>query len=328
MSSRDHRDTPAGVRETPADHFQAAYPMLRPLVLAQVADGGPLHHLAQCRNGVLDYSLDVLGDGTPMQRLADSGWADSSLDQQLAMTVTQLNRRLADAVTGELIRVVVECDDGGVICDSIVPGIHLIGAVAFDDDGGPDARARVAEADRGVALVASEVRNRLRLGSLNFGSYETPSVPEASHPDRPRLFTSGATGHPHFSLCVAALDTRDVHYVAFYRGGSLLFAVDVFDDGGVEHFFAFIARTTRRRFYEKVCNDSEAIVADLCRSAWPLVDLPPNRVVLDVEQGAIFFFQLSGDDYLVGVTLDQTQVANSDQKLHELAGAIRSDASP
>jgi hypothetical protein len=46
------------------------------------------------------------------------------------------------------------------------------------------------------------------------------------------------------------------------------------------------------------------------------------RLVLDVKKGALYFYSLDREGFLLGVTLDQRQVDPTDRKLSELANRI------
>lgn len=46
------------------------------------------------------------------------------------------------------------------------------------------------------------------------------------------------------------------------------------------------------------------------------------RTILDVEQGSLSYYYIDKDVYLIGVTLDQSQVLAVDEKLRFLANEI------
>jgi hypothetical protein len=48
--------------------------------------------------------------------------------------------------------------------------------------------------------------------------------------------------------------------------------------------------------------------------------------VLDVEQGAIYYYRIRPAEYLVGVTIIQRKVAEADRKIAEISLACRGDS--
>ncbi len=53
-----------------------------------------------------------------------------------------------------------------------------------------------------------------------------------------------------------------------------------------------------------------------------------KRQVLDVQEGCVYVLWLSPRDYVLGVTLDQRQVAHAESRLHGLASALREITEP
>jgi hypothetical protein len=75
----------------------------------------------------------------------------------------------------------------------------------------------------------------------------------------------------------------------------------------------------RRKFYNDFAMELSNVVSTLGRLTRSSVGGRLFRLVLDVEQGAIFYYRLRVNDYLVGVTLDQDQVHVADDKMALLA---------
>lgn len=124
------------------------------------------------------------------------------------------------------------------------------------------------------------------------------------------------------SLCQEALNVADLHYVAYYTAdGECNFYVDLFDDEDI----ALKARgdnSDRRINYVRHARHLRHVITKLNARISDLHTGPMVRVVLDVEQGAIFYYDLGKDGFLVGVTLDQRQVDPTDWKMSNLANAI------
>ena len=123
-------------------------------------------------------------------------------------------------------------------------------------------------------------------------------------------------------LCAAQLSTTDLHFVAFFTtDDDCLFYVDVLDDANMRRFNV---RDTadRRRQYEQVGRYARGVTRRIDRRFRGLASGALVRLVLDVEKGAIYYYKLRDVGYLIGVTLDQTEVDPTDRKLSELANQI------
>jgi hypothetical protein len=150
----------------------------------------------------------------------------------------------------------------------------------------------------------------LRIGDIDGSVWRSPHF--GQHPAAAGLI----------DLCQVHLSTTDLHFVAFYTpADECLFYVDVLDD---ERMRRFNVRDTadRRRQYEQVGRYARSITRRMDRRFRGLASGMLVRLVLDVEKGAIFYYKLRDVGYLVGVTLDQTEVDPTDRKLSELANQI------
>jgi hypothetical protein len=103
-------------------------------------------------------------------------------------------------------------------------------------------------------------------------------------------------------------------------------SVDQLDHPQLGPYFQEISVTERRLFYQNVCRQFPITVRKLGRMASSVTGSKVERVVLDVEQGAIYYYRISPGEYLVGVTIDQRQVAQADDKIAEIAVACRDDS--
>jgi hypothetical protein len=106
------------------------------------------------------------------------------------------------------------------------------------------------------------------------------------------------------------------------RGPNLL-SVDYFGDEQVGPFFTLITIGSRRKFYADLALGLPHMLGPFRRLARSTVGGQLLRVTLDVEQGAVYYYQLNSADYLVGVTLDQNQVSVADEKMALLARKCR-----
>jgi hypothetical protein len=123
-------------------------------------------------------------------------------------------------------------------------------------------------------------------------------------------------------LCKKHLSPQDLHFIAYYTAtGDCVFYLDFLDDDAMAPF-DIVDTPERRRQYEQQGRHIRAVVGRLERRFRGLESGPLVRVVLDVKKGALFFYQLGVEGFLIGVTLDQGQVDPTDRKLSALANEI------
>ena len=115
------------------------------------------------------------------------------------------------------------------------------------------------------------------------------------------------------ALCRAAVNPVGLQYVAHFRDTALLSSTDRFDEKSLSHLFVRISPEARRRMYAELGAQVPARAVDLSQAVRTLLPSTLERVVLDVEQGAIFIHHLIGEEFLLGVTLSQNRVATADR---------------
>jgi hypothetical protein len=128
---------------------------------------------------------------------------------------------------------------------------------------------------------------------------------------------------PIIELARNALAVEDLHYLAMFdENAECQFYVDLFDDPKVASF-ARGPKAARRETYIRLGHYLRFITKhhDIAYPGLHTGSLV--RMVYDVEQGAAYYYGLSTEGFLVGVTLNQTRVDPTDWKLSELANAIR-----
>jgi hypothetical protein len=118
------------------------------------------------------------------------------------------------------------------------------------------------------------------------------------------------------------LSTTDLHFIAYYtEDNECLFYLDFLDEDGMAHFN--VADTPlRRKQYEHHGRHIRYIVNKLDKRFKELRSGILVRTILDVEKGAIYFYKLRSEGFLIGVTLDQSQVDPTDRKLSQLSGEL------
>jgi hypothetical protein len=123
-------------------------------------------------------------------------------------------------------------------------------------------------------------------------------------------------------ICKKYLSIVDLHFVAFYTSdGDCLFYLDFLDDDGMAHFDV-VDTPERRRQYEQHGRHVRYLATKLDKRFRGLDSGLLIRIVLDVEKGALFFYNLGREGFLLGVTLDQSQVDPTDRKLSSMANEI------
>jgi hypothetical protein len=124
--------------------------------------------------------------------------------------------------------------------------------------------------------------------------------------------------------CEAVLDPHDLQFVALVRDGIVEFCVDQFDERAMEPYFrAGYTVALRRKFYRELAPELQYHVRDLGRIGYPLIGRGLDRIVLDVQRGAIYYYRLDAGSYLMGVTLNQFSVAVADVKMEWLSLGLR-----
>ncbi|MDI1460605.1 hypothetical protein QEZ54_06480 [Catellatospora sp. KI3] len=118
------------------------------------------------------------------------------------------------------------------------------------------------------------------------------------------------------------LSVDDLHYIAWYTPqADCEFYVDLFDDDALE-LLATGDSAERRTNYMRHGRHIRHLITKLSDRLDDLETGLLVRVVLDVEKGAIYHYNLPGLGFLIGVTLDQRKVDPTDWKLSDLANAI------
>lgn len=307
---------------------------LHALCRATLLDSTTLDFVAHYTDGLFDFSVDRLDEPPSEQDTLGGGTRRADLQRfgrSFGFTMTQLDERLAVVNSGRLIRVVLQTENGAAIVNSVVPMEHVIG-FALDRVPAHGVRpafdAEVEAADRALALLAKQLRSLIALGSENPGGFETTSrepTPTAE-PTREALVThvgDDIRGSRMAQLCTGAVRPADLHLVALYSAGEVRFLADCFDHESLGPFFTRTNPSARRAFYEGFGKELDALLPRFNRATRQVLGGLLHRVVLDVEQGAIYCHRLRPGGYLVGVTLSQAQVHVADLRMAELAAAVR-----
>jgi hypothetical protein len=124
------------------------------------------------------------------------------------------------------------------------------------------------------------------------------------------------------NLCRSQMNADDLHFVGYYVGGDCRFHVDVLDRPALNRFFRGDDREQRREAYERAGRQLDWIMSRLNVYMRRLDGGILIRTVLDIEQGALYYYWIDRNVYLTGLTMDQSKVLVADEKLRRLANAI------
>jgi hypothetical protein len=314
----------------------------------QAVAGGQVHFVGHYSNNVYDFAFDTLAKVRPDIRADPAGGRPDNrpldrlredlrrVGRQLGHQLSILDGSLEDLRCGRLIRIVLHGEDGVVFCNSIVPHQYIVGLVRDRPPRDrPDRpltdRPPVRAADIALARLSTSLRRLVSLGPLNPGGWLRPEPLEPAGP--PPDAGPGAPTPPHVegagtdalpaALLARTVRPDDLHYLAHWRDGTRSGAADQLDHPRLSRFFTQITPGTRRKLYADLGRQLPTVARQLGRLANPVIGFGLTRIVLDVEEGAVFFYRLSEQDALVGVTLDQAQVSDADHRLAELAAAHR-----
>ncbi len=301
-----------------------------------VLSGRGLHHVAHYVNGVYEFAVDVLADPALAGEVAGAGLdrkraACLQTGRELSYNMVRVDHSLREVQSGALIRAVFQSAKGAIFCGRVIPREYIVALVL---DGSAATRpelpltqfATVRDADRAVAELVTTLRDELSLGSQNPGGWSSPKPasdaagtagPDTSRP--PALEITGRIDHPLSEAYRAALNTADLHYVAHFHDDDVEFSADCLEDRTLSRFFLHISGSARRKFYADLGRQFTVLARQFFQVVCPVIGGPVSRIVLDVEQGAIYFYRLTSEDYLVGVTLDQRRVSQADDKMAQLA---------
>ncbi|WP_158851594.1 hypothetical protein [Saccharothrix deserti] len=310
------------LHEEQAEHVGPEFDLARLSCRAAIEQSPALHYLAHYSSGVFDFGVDALGDPAPEPDALPGGTRREELKRlgrHLTFQVATLDRTLQEVRTGRLIRTVLHTEEGALFCDSVVPTEHVVGLVLDHAGTGPlFGHPAVDEADRAVAELATRLRAQLSLGSLNPGGWESAeavaplSVDEEAQPHV-------TAGDGPLAACLHAVRAQDLHLVAHVVDGEVLAMVDCLGDPSLAPFFKQITVDARRRFYHGFVQELGALTTKLNRAVSPVVGGLMERLVLDVEMGAIYYYRIRAGEYLVGVTIDQARVRAADDRMSALA---------
>ncbi|WP_369245427.1 hypothetical protein [Streptomyces sp. R41] len=291
-----------------------------------------IRSLSHYSNGILDFVV-CRADRAPLSSLvteADDDLHDESLPgSRLLLCAQDLGAVLRPLGTGELMRTVVANVRGGLWGGRVKPGEYL---AALSDS--PDC---VPAMDAAMNHLVTRVRTEVHTlpDELPGGAPDAPPRLASTDTENEALridFGTAAAPVPAYEQRLRALwhnhvNTTDLQYAGYYRDWTLVCVGDVFDAPELGPRFMDVSVRSRRTAYRDLSRGLRGHLVrltDALHLVAPAVDGQPpvDRLVLDVQEGAVYVTWLSPREFVVGVTLDQTQVGHAEARLRRLALAL------
>ncbi|MGV9630758.1 hypothetical protein [Streptomyces sp. NPDC003487] len=302
-----------------------------------VAATPAIRSLCHYSNGILDFAV-LRAPLAPLSSLVtepgDEDSGESLPGSRLLLCAQDLGLVLRPLGTGELMRTVVAGPRGGLWGGRARPG-EFLAAVTDLGDGVP---ATDAAMNRLVTRIRTEIHSLPDelLGGDPVAKAHLASIPA---PESPRIdFGTGAAADTGYEerlrhLWRAHVNTTDLHYAGYYRDWTLVCVGDVFDARELGPRFIDVSVRTRRTAYRDLSRSLRGHVVRLTDAlgliAPPVPGRAPlDRLVLDVQEGAVHVHWTSPHAFLLGVTLDQRQVGHAEQRLAGLARALGDEPDP
>lgn len=118
------------------------------------------------------------------------------------------------------------------------------------------------------------------------------------------------------------LSTEDLHYIAYHVDGLCQFSIDVLDHPNIPADDK-VTGDQRRAQYLRHGVKLNRLMVGLNQEFRSIDSGILLRVVLDVERGALYYFWVDDARFLIGVTMDQSQVHKADAKMVQLVDSVR-----
>ncbi len=314
-----------GVELLAEDHWTVEDAGITRLCRESVA-GHPaaLRSVAHYSHGAVDFVVRPRGSAplpTPRSAQTEPIVAEGQPGRHLVVCTEDFNHSLQRFGTGELMRVVVGAATGGMYCARIKAGQHLAGVTLSGDT--------VDELDRTLNEVVRRIRTEVHhLSNEDLGGTL----------DTELTALEGVTElHVEVGLLVEAKEPEDWHgvwsrfvnpvdlqYAAYYRDWALVCAGDAFDDPSLRVRLTNMPNQVRRAMYRDLAARLRADITRLRHALRPVSDAPIDRLVLDVQEGAVYIHwpDHGTGTFLLGVTVEQPRVAEAENRLRGLLNAL------
>lgn len=293
------------IAETTAPHVGSTMSATREAFRRVIEQVPELHRLVHYTQSDWDFSV-----GVPSEIDFDT------VGGNLIAALTRLNNLLAPVGTGALIRAVAHAEQGALMCNTIMQGERVLG-VALAPAG---RRSLLDPSTRRADIAIGELVTVLRAGfgqrEQNPGGYDFTKLPID-----PLTWEPPETAGTDLEARVdAVLHPRDLQFVALVHDGSIRFQRDLFDHPEAEVFFrAGYTPALRREFYLRFAPEVKQHACEIGGIVNGAIGRGMERLVLDVQRGAIYYYRVGLRTYLIGITLNQDFVTLADLKTEWLS---------
>jgi hypothetical protein len=290
-----------------------------------------LHHIAHYTNASFDFRLDRLAGVVPLGELEETRRRLVLAGRGLADLHRSMGDETRGAMQGALIRIVLQTDAGALFSNLIVPGEVVVGLHLAEEPVDPEAlltrRPGVEAADRAMAEAATGIRAQLSLSAQNPGGFvglpeSTGDVvlPDGDLPTGEAAEEDADGDGPWARALQAAVRAEDLHYAVRVQSGiAELVEGTMLDSPPLARFHAQVEPSARRAFYRQLAESLPETAQAVNSVSSRVLGVPLRRLVLDVEQGALYVYPLSARVLLLGATLNQSRVAAADERMARLA---------
>ncbi|MER5755461.1 hypothetical protein [Streptomyces sp. NPDC002088] len=303
----------------------------------EVAGTPQIRSLSHYSNGILDFTVFRFPRAplsSLVTELGDEEEHEALPGSRLLLCAQDLGAVLRPLGTGELMRTVVGNARGGLWGGRARPG-EFLAAVTDLPDGVPAMDAAMNHLVTRIRTEVHSLPDELPGGDPHAKAHlRTGAGPEGPHVDFGTAAEPDAVYEERLrSLWRTHVNTTDLHYAGYYRDWTLVCVGDVFDAHELGPRFIGVSVRTRRTAYRDL---SRSLRGHLVRLTDALALVAPpvpgrapvDRLVLDVQEGAVYVHWTSPGAFVLGVTLDQRQVDNAERRLQGLAGAVGGVTTP
>ncbi|GAA5060881.1 hypothetical protein HNP84_008903 [Thermocatellispora tengchongensis] len=286
-----------------------------------LADHDGPHSMVYVRQGFAVLGLDVFDhERCPVKPHDGLRQAHIDAARQLVAQIERFDLTLTALRTGELMRTVVEGPESLVFCGRVRPGEYLV-AVRYLPAGLPDGDAATAT-DRELSLLMTDIRMEV-FGQPDEHPGGDPGgeLPPVD-PGWELRISEGAPGWGR-ALAESALHPLDLHYLACYRDWRHVFDADRFDHPLAAARPGRLSPAARRERYAEAASRTRREMSLLAQTLWPVTSSGVRRIVLDVQEGALYAQMLPArGTFVFGVTTEQRAVRRAERRLTEAAARV------
>jgi hypothetical protein len=336
MSTSPRHDDVGPLNVERAEHVGAEFAALENVCGRAIQSTAMLGYLAHYTRNVFNFGVDTLAEplGEPDRLPATTGRDElRRAGRSLSFALRRLNNELLAARTGAVLRMLLHTTRGAAICDAVTSAESTVGFVLDLTPGSsPEPAGEAADqrsADRVLAELVADLRQLCQpsqTGKTTAYGMTSPVVTrEATALQMRSTPFTGLTDESReiLTACREAIRPAALHLVARCNDGEIVFMVDCFDDEALRPYFTQLDADARRKFYLGHAREIGLMATALGRTVHTaLGGGMVVRMVLDVEQGAIYYNRLRPGDYLIGVTVDPAGVANSDEEMARLTNTV------